>query len=115
MSRYVKMFEVENSELLKNRVEAFLQENRFVLGQRKNEDTWMRRGVNCRHCVIINYEADKIELTAFIVYNKYELNQTATFWVESEDETESTIKGLLGGFGKWPIQKTIRQLEKMFK
>jgi len=114
MSRYVKSFEVSELELLKYSIEDFLKEKRFILGKRNNEDTWMREGFACKHCIIIKYEANIIELIAFIVYNNYE-HKGLGYYGWAKEESESSIKGFLGGFGKWPIQKTVRQLKKMIK
>jgi len=112
MSRYIKSFEGHNAETLKDKIETFLKENRFTLQTRKNEYTWMRHGMGCWHCVIIKYEVNKIELTAFIVYHKFEY-VGLNLYRESKEETESTIKGFFGGFGKWPIQRTIKRLQKI--
>ena len=102
MSRYINKIEVKDPFVLTDKIAAFLQGKGFVLGQRFGEAAWTRRGVNCTQYIIINFEPAAVVITAFIAYFDMLIG-----------EIEAGIKGFIACFGKIPLKKVVRELEKM--
>ena len=102
MSRYINRIKVKDPNILTDKISAFLQEKGFVLGQRHAETVWWKKGFNCLHHIIIQYETNAVIVTAFITYSDLLLG----------GETEAGINGFVAGFGKWPLKKIVRALEK---
>ena len=80
-------------------IHNFLGEKKFKQVQRNGELIWRKSGFACDHCVKIELRHDEIIISSFIVIGI--------------SGAEESSKGFFGGFGKWPLHKIVKQLEKM--
>ncbi|MCL2556215.1 MAG: hypothetical protein FWE03_04260 [Firmicutes bacterium] len=98
MARYTKTIKVKDCYAHYGKIHKFLEEKKFSLTQRKGELVWRKSGFACDHYIKIEIRAN-----AIIIYS----------FIDTINGAEESSKGFFGGFGKWPLHKIVKQLEKM--